>query len=171
MSSRNTPQFLADTLRELQSAGISVWVFGGWAEELHGIRPPGPHGDIDLLYPAEDFSAVDQFLQSRTDLEEVQGKRFIHKRAFVRQGVLVELFLLRRAAARYATDFFGVCEFLWPEDALSEMRLLGVPTLAASSAALRFYRERHTAIEQAYRQHLALKENGRQQAMPQIKPR
>ena len=156
MSSRNTQQFLADTLQELRSVNINTWIFGGWAEELYGIRPPGPHHDIDLLYPARDFSAVDHFLQARTDLEEVLGKCFAHKRAFVRQGVLVEIFLLHSTPSGFTTNFFGLHQLLWPEEALSQTLLFGVSAPAASPAALRFYREQHTAVEQAYQQHLAL---------------
>ena len=36
----------------LNGAGASCWLFGGWAEEMRGLRPPAAHGDIDLLYPA-----------------------------------------------------------------------------------------------------------------------
>ncbi len=90
MYDRNTRQFLADTLRELATAGVPVSVFGGWAEELFGLRPPGPHRDIDLLYPAADFSVLEEFLRAHSGLEEIEGKRFAHKRAYRQQGVLVE---------------------------------------------------------------------------------
>ena len=159
MSSRNTQQFLADTLQELAKAQINTWVFGGWAEEMQDFRPPGPHGDIDLLYPAEDFRRVDEFLQSSPDLEEVPGKRFAHKRAFVRRGILIEIFLLFPTRTGFVTDFFGLYRFQWPEDTLSQTPLPGAPALLASPAALRFYQEQHTAVEQAYQQHLSLKEN------------
>ncbi len=159
MSSRNTQHFLVETLQELQSANINTWLFGGWAEELWDLRPPGPHGDIDLLYPAADFRAVDRFLLTHRDLEEVVGKRFAHKRAFRRDGVLVELFLLQPTDAGLTTDFFGHHLFLWPADTLLyTVPLLGASVPAASPATLRLYREQHKAIEEAYRQHLAREE-------------
>ena len=162
MSSRNTQPFLQDTLQELQSANINTWVFGGWAEELCGLRPPGPHGDIDLLFPAEDFSRVDHFLRARQDREEVPGKRFVHKQAFLRQGVLVELFLVPTTGAGLTTDFFGLHLFHWPADTLLHtVSLIGVPVPMTSPAALRFYREQHQAVEEAYRQHLAAQEGSR----------
>jgi len=159
MTSQNTRQFLADMLQELVAAYIQTWIFGGWAEELQDLRPPGPHHDIDLLYSAEDFSSVDQFLQSRTDLEEVPSKRFVHKRAFVWRGILVEIFLLRPVPTRFVTDFFGLYQFQWPADTLSQATLFGVPAPSASPAALGIYRERHKVVEQAYQQYLASKED------------
>ena len=45
------------------------------------------------LHQAQDFSVVDGLLRHRT-LEEIEGKRFAHKRAFLLDGVLVELFLI-----------------------------------------------------------------------------
>jgi hypothetical protein len=158
-SSQNTRRFLADTLQELAAAQIQAWVFGGWAEELQGLRPPGPHGDIDLLYPAEDFGRVDRFLQPHADLEEVPAKRFVHKRACVWRGVLIEIFLLPPTPAGFVTNFFGLYPFRWPDKTLSQAPLLSIPAPVASPAALRLYREQHKAVEQAYRQYLALKEN------------
>ncbi len=158
MNSRNTPHFLADTLQELYTASINTWLFGGWAEELWGFRLPGPHGDIDLLYPAENFHAVDRFLSAHGDLEEIIGKRFVHKRAFRRQGVLVELFLLQSTPAGLTTDFFGLHLFQWPADTLIHtVPLGGLATSAASPAALRLYRDQHQAVEEAYRKHLVVR--------------
>ena len=31
--------------------GVETWVFGGWGEELRGLKPPAQHADLDLLYP------------------------------------------------------------------------------------------------------------------------
>jgi hypothetical protein len=28
---------------------VACWLFGGWAEELRGLRAPSQHADIDLL--------------------------------------------------------------------------------------------------------------------------
>ena len=69
---------------------VDAWVFGGWAEELHGLGRPRPHSDIDLLYPAPGFERVDAMIAA-LGLEEVVAKRSERKRAFVYEGVLVEL--------------------------------------------------------------------------------
>ena len=152
----NTLTLLADAVGALAEAEIRTWLFGGWAEELLGVRPPGPHRDIDLLYPAEDFGTLDEFLRAHSDVEEVRAKRFSHKRAFQWQGVLVEVFLVRREGANLVTNFFGTHSFPWPPETLS--RMVWLPTgecKAASPTALRLYRERHGEIKQAYQEHAA----------------
>ena len=150
----NSLSLLTDLVGALTKAGIRTWLFGGWAEELFGVRPPGPHRDIDLLYPAEDFRPLDKFLRARGDVEEVRAKRFSHKRAFQWQGVLVEVLLVRREGAGLVTSFFDAYQFLWPPDALSGIvRLPSGECGAASPAALRLYRERHREVEQAHQGH------------------
>ncbi len=69
----------------LESHGVATWLFGGWAEELHGMVPPRDHADVDLLYPATSFAPVDRFLR-RGEVQEIAAKRFPHKRAFVSEG-------------------------------------------------------------------------------------
>ena len=151
----NSLPLLADVVGALAESGIRTWLFGGWAEELFGVRPPGPHRDIDLLYPAVGFEPLDEFLRVRGDVEEVRAKRFSHKRAFLWQGVVVEVLLVRREGAGLVTDFFGAHRFLWPPDTISRMvRLPSGECGAASPAALRLYRERHGEVEQAYREHI-----------------
>ncbi len=155
MCERNTRQFLADTLRELETEGVPVWAFGGWAEELFGLRPPGPHLDIDLLYPAVDFSGLDRFLRTHDNAEEIEEKRFSHKRAYRQQGVLIEVFLLCPDPAGYVTNFFSIHLFKWPVDTLSAtVSLLGSSVPVASPTALTLYRERHEAVERAYREYM-----------------
>ena len=58
----NNLKFLTATVRELAAAQVQTWLFGGWAEELSGLRSPSLHQDIDLLYPGVDFSALDAVL-------------------------------------------------------------------------------------------------------------
>ena len=64
------------------------------------VRPssPGPHRDIDLLYAAQSFARLDEFLRAQSDVQEVTAKRFSHKRAFEWRGLLVEMFLVRSDA-------------------------------------------------------------------------
>src|SRR4051794_20282946 len=82
----------------LRSSGMDVWVFGGWAEELREMRQPGTHTDIDLLLRAADFRALEAHLANHSGVEEIPEKRFSHKRAFLWNSVLVELFLVQPAA-------------------------------------------------------------------------
>jgi hypothetical protein len=143
-------------VQALAEAQINTWLFGGWAEELLGLRPPGLHRDIDLLYPAQNFETLDEFLRAHGGVEEVRPKGFTHKRAFLWQSVLVEVFLVRSGVEGYVTDFFGTHQFPWPQDTLSHMVILpcgGYPS--ASPAALRLYRARHDDVEQAYWRHIA----------------
>ena len=139
----------------LADAQIKTWLFGGWAEELSGLCPPRAHRDIDLLYPAQGFDRLDEFLRAQNEAREVTTKRFSHKRAFEWSGVLVEVFLVRPEADALVTDFFGEVQFVWPQDTLlSTVRLAGGEWPCASAAALRQYRARHGEIEQAYRDHM-----------------
>ena len=43
----------------LWSHKVRTWIFGGWGEELRGLTPQREHVDLDLLYPARDWSRVD----------------------------------------------------------------------------------------------------------------
>jgi len=153
----NTIHLLVGVVKALADAQIKTWLFGGWAEELSGLRPPGPHRDIDLLYPAQSFGSLDEFLRAHGDAQEIRPKRFTHKRAFRWHGVLVEVFLVCPETEGHVTDFFGgLHRFLWPQDTLSHMVLLPCGECpSASLTALRLYRERHRDVEQAYRRHMA----------------
>jgi hypothetical protein len=131
----NDLAFVERTLSLLAGEGVAAWVFGGWAEELLGLAEPRPHDDLDLLVAADDWRAVDRLL---TRLEEIPAKRFEHKRAFVLDGVMVELFLVRRDAKGLFTTFWGVRR-PWPGDALDDEGALPV----ASAAAVAGYRAQH----------------------------
>jgi len=93
------------------------------------------------LHQAQDFSVVDGLLRHRT-LEEIEGKRFAHKRAFLLDGVLVELFLIERDDRSLFTSFWAKSRHDWPADVLSSTSELPV----ASAAALTGYRARHSAL-------------------------
>ena len=139
-------------MRCLSAAGVETYLFGGWAEELLGLCPPRPHHDVDLLYPAEDFSLVDNFLlDGQPEIEEVAAKRFVHKRAFIYGGVMVEILLLKPDASGYTTTFFDRYSFYWPADTLSGITLDGKPLRLASAAALSKYRDEHSKVDDARR--------------------
>ena len=142
----NNVQLLQSLLCSLRRAGIIAWVFGGWAAELWQTAPPRPHHDIDLLYPARDFSAIERFIGDN-GLIDVVEKRFSHKRACEYDGILVEFFLLKHDVNGYYTDFpDGRATYRWPADVIEFQRPLeGSQVNVASVAALeeyRLYRER-----------------------------
>ena len=92
----------------LRSKGVETWVFGGWGEELRGLIKPRDHVDLDLLYPARDWTRVDAL-----DLDWVKAKRLPWKRAFVLEGTLVELFRADRDKTGWFTQLQSV-RHQWP---------------------------------------------------------
>lgn len=95
-----------------------------------GLVAPRPHRDIDLLYPAPDFAAVDELLASGA-VDEIVAKRFPHKRAFELDGVMTELFLVRNDPAGHYTDFWGDQRYDWPNDVFGHVD--GVPVTSAAA--------------------------------------
>jgi hypothetical protein len=116
----NDLDFVQDVVQMLGARGVKVWVFGGWAEQLVGIAPPRRHVDVDLLYPAESFEELDAL-----ELPWISGKRFPHKRAFAHDGVMVELFLVKRDDLGLYTEL-PRGTFRWPRDVLSGVHGLRV---------------------------------------------
>lgn len=141
---------LAEILRSFGTKGVTLDIFGGWAEEVLGMRPPGPHRDIDLVHRAEDFGRVDALLAEQADrLEEVRAKRFKHKRAFRFRGVLCEILLVRSWTSRPVTLFWGDVEFQWLTPLLHEpaVRLGEATGFVVSEPNLRRFRQRYHQIE------------------------
>jgi hypothetical protein len=136
----NDAAFVRRAVDLLRSAGVEAWICGGWGEELRGLAPAGPHGDVDPLHPGDDLESVDAALRSLA-LADIPAKRFAHKRAFVLDGVMVELLLARRDAHGLHT-VRGDVRHHWPADTLSWLGDLPV----ASSAALRGYRAAHDSF-------------------------
>jgi hypothetical protein len=148
----NTLDFVCNSLSRLEKTGIQVWLFGGWAEELWQICAPRAHRDIDLLYPASDFHALDDWIGLADDLEEIRGKRFSHKRAVLYRTVPIEFFLLESQQNNHVTNFFdGRARFTWPAGTLAAQYLpTGDLIRLASPQALQVYRQYHSDVEQAY---------------------
>lgn len=136
MPPANDLPFVRRVVSELAAAGIATWLFGGWAEELLSLSPPREHRDVDLLYPAEDFAAVDAFLATGA-VDEIAAKRFPHKRAYESDGIMVELFLVRADGSGLFTEFWGTIRHAWPADLL-DYRAGGMRV--ASEAALAGFR-------------------------------
>jgi len=91
--------FVERAVSLLASKGVDTWVFGGWGEELRGLIKPREHVDLDLLYPAEDWSIVDNLY-----LDWIERKRFDWKRAFKLEDITVELFLVQYDARGWFTQ-------------------------------------------------------------------
>lgn len=141
VATRNDLELVRRVRAFLRAHGVDALVFGGWAEELLRLAPPREHRDVDLLCLADDFSAVDAMIEAAA-LEEIVGKRFPHKRAFGFDGVIVELFLVRRDERGWYTDFWGRLRHDWPRDLPAVAA--GLPV--ASAAAVGSYRAAHERL-------------------------
>jgi hypothetical protein len=126
----NDIAFVERAVSLLASKGVDAWVFGGWGEELRGLIKPREHVDLDLLYPAEDWSIVDNLY-----LDWVEAKRFDWKRAFRLEQTTVELFLVQYDARGWFTQLERR-RHNWPANVFSGTGRVPV----ASTAALAGYR-------------------------------
>jgi hypothetical protein len=147
----NTRTHVLTVVSTLQKRDLSVWLFGGWAEELREMREPGPHSDIDLLLRAEDFDQLDSILAELPGVVEIPQKHFSHKRAVEWSGVRVEIFLVQPRATDVTVFFDGGVVFDWPADAFTDSSIGNLPV--ASLTALNKYRREHHHVERAYREH------------------
>ena len=127
----NDLAFVLRAVDLLRSHGVRTWVCGGWAEELRGLRPPGRHADLDLLYPARGWVRVDEL-----ELDWVEAKRSPWKRAFELDGTVVELLLVEHDVRGWFTRRSGQ-RHDWPADVFAANGRVGV----ASAAALNSYRD------------------------------
>ncbi len=140
----NDLQTVRGVLSMLAGQGIHTWIFGGWAEELHGIVPSRAHADIDLLYSGQDIGRVDRAIR-QSALHEIVAKRFAHKRAFMVDSVMVELFLVRSDRHGPHTNFWDRWRHDWPSDVFGSVN--GAPV--ASQTALRDYRAQYPLVRAA----------------------
>jgi hypothetical protein len=129
----NDLAFVMRVVDLLEDARLRVWLFGGWAEELRGLRAPCEHTDVDLLYPGRDFARVDRFLGDTDDTRP-------HKRTFVVEGVRVELLLVQKDERGWYTELPSG-RHSWPSDVFANAGRLPV----ASVAALESYRHSRRA--------------------------
>jgi len=125
----NDLAFVLRAVDLLASHGLRTWVFGGWGEELRGLGAPRAHADVDLLYPAPDFRRLDAL-----DLDWIAAKRLAHKRAFVLDGIMVDVVLVERDENGWYTG-----SFRWPPNVFASGGRLPV----ASAEALTGYRASH----------------------------
>lgn len=132
----------------LSREGLDIWVFGGWGEELRGMRPPGPHSDIDLLLHAPNFDALEDALARSCHSMPIPEKRFSHKRGFEWMGVRVEVFLARPGAVATSNVFDGRHVIRWPSDTFEGEVVQDLQVVSAT--ALAEYRRDHRHVAQAY---------------------
>lgn len=107
----------------LEDARLRVWLFGGWAEELRGLRAPCEHRDVDFLYPGRDFVRVDRWLGGANDTRP-------HKRSFELEGVPVELLLVQKDEQGWFTQL-PAGRHSWPPDVFANAGRLPVTSVAA----------------------------------------
>ncbi|HUS21184.1 MAG TPA: hypothetical protein VMZ66_04135 [Aeromicrobium sp.] len=120
-------------VRLLQEGGFDVAVFGGWGEELRGLRPPRSHRDVDLVVLDAALEELDEFLHQS---HEIPAKRLPHKRAFRLDDVAVELSLAFRTAHGAEIRWWDDDPVELAEFAISQIHRLPV----ANAAALASYR-------------------------------
>ena len=126
----NDLDFVLRAVDLLWSHRVRTWIFGGWGEELRGLTPQREHVDLDLLYPARDWSRVDAL-----DLEWAGPRHLPWKRAFTVEGTLVELFRADRDERGWFTELQRR-RHDWPADVFAANGRLPV----ASRDALAGYR-------------------------------
>lgn len=145
---KNEFTFLSAIIEKLLSYGLDVCIFGGWAEELRGIRKPSSHSDIDILIRANNFCKLENVLKKYRKITEISKKRFSHKRAYSWNGMRVEFFLVKPSAKLLTSVFDGRLIITWPTDTFADSPIFGLPV--ASEASLKMYRQAHKNIESAY---------------------
>jgi hypothetical protein len=141
-ASGNTKEMLSAALRDLRAQGLACDLFGGWAEELLGLREPWAHGDIDLIYRGESLAAFDAVGDR---FSPVPQKRFHHKRAFLFRNILCEIVLVQDAEARPVTHYWGDVPFHWEQPLLHPraIDLCGEPVTVVSAENLHRHRRLH----------------------------
>jgi hypothetical protein len=126
----NDLAFVLRAVDLLSAHGVRTWVCGGWGEELRGLRPPGDHADLDLLYPAPGWARVDEL-----ELDWIEQERSPWRRAFALDGTTVELRLVERERGGWFTRSAGL-RHDWPADVFATSGRIAV----ASTSALVGYR-------------------------------
>jgi hypothetical protein len=140
---------LAEILGILERARVPCLVFGGWAEELLALRPPGPHRDIDLVHLGDSFAAADVALETGRLPEEIRAKRFPHKRAFAWRGLCCEILLIQDSSARPVSCFWSDVPLFWQAPIGHSCLVIraGHQFGVVSAANLRLYRRRHRDMQ------------------------
>ena len=137
---------LVAAIGPLGDAQLKCHVAGGWAEEMLGRRPAGPHGDVDLIHDGGGRAAVDAWLRGPPPgITEIAAKRFARKRAFLMDGMCCEIVLVRQVNGAPVTLFWGDVPFVWERPLLhrSPLQRDGYDLSVLSAANLAALRARH----------------------------
>lgn len=117
MKENNTLILLENVLLLLKENKLNCYLFWWWAEELLWMIEPRSHNDIDLIYFDKNFDILDEFLSKLPNgIQELTSKRFEHKRAFIIDDVVCELFLVSKSQKKIETNFWWKCLYIWPEN-------------------------------------------------------
>jgi hypothetical protein len=130
-------------IADLQEAHFDSLLIGGWAEELQGLARPREHVDIDVMLLDPPTDALHSFV---ADHHEVIEKRLSQKRAYLEDGILIELFIARCNGEHYETVFWDHLRWTWPSHTLPVV-LEGLPV--ASKEVLHSFRECHPIVTAA----------------------
>lgn len=147
MRAPNTVAAVVEIMRRLHEGGAPCVLFGGWAEEAFGLRPAGPHADLDLLLPADSFESLDRLVAAAPEFAAIALKGFAHKRAFLRAGLMVEIVLVQQENEAAVTWFWGDVRFEWLAPLTEECLLDGHRLPGASHANLRRHRVLHRSTQ------------------------
>lgn len=109
------------------------------------MRPPRPHGDIDLVHLTPGLGAIDRALTRGRLGHEIVLKRFPHKCAFLAGGACCEILLIDATAEPPFTCFWGDVPFYWQRPQLEPHA--ADPISIVSRANLRHYPARHRQTE------------------------
>lgn len=169
----NDLSFLRYVLQTCFRYGIHPIVFGGWAEELQG-NDPWEHSDVDLLVWKKDLSKVEQLISNERNWDEIVLKRFVHKRAAVAYGIMIEFIIVHSCGKGAITDFFGNYKFTWPSNCGSEIITVDSDRVrVATKESLAGYRAQHSHVLDAYARYSAQQDfcSGVQKTVPAEKQR
>lgn len=140
----NSKANLLALVQDLTKADNNIAIFGGWAVELLDIKAPWAHSDIDLLLLGDHFDNLLDWI-GKNKLKIV--KSYAHKKAFIINDVMAEVFLVSRP--NNTTKFVGKkgeTVFQWPSELFIEKSIHGHTYRLASKAAMDKYTEEHDLI-------------------------
>jgi hypothetical protein len=109
---------LQSVLRRLGEARFADLIFGGRVGELPGLFPSRCHRDVDLLRLDPDHVMLDRLLGKSLAITE---KRSSQKRAFVVEGILMELFITRTDGTAQVRWFSDHLRWPWPVDVVAHV--------------------------------------------------
>lgn len=142
----NNKNSTARLVQELRKNGLNIIIFGGWSVELQKLKEPWKHSDIDLLLVDNTFNSLNRLVNERC---WKICKSYNHKKAFLIDGVMVEVFLVMPEEKRFITRFVGSggsYDFVWPKELFVNKTLGGASYQLASKASMDKYFNEHTTI-------------------------